>query len=247
MPLLGHIPSQLPLPLALKFPTALMPLMMKSAFILALLGTIDSLLTSLVADNLTDTYHDSDQEMVGQGIGNALAGLFGGIPSAGSNFHLSGDIRHPFDVPAGATMRTVVNIRSGGRTRLAGMVHSMLLLTILMGGGSLAKNIPLATLAGILMKTGWDIIDKRFIARLSKLPPATGIVMVFPFLNSHTYLTLWWMAVDSLADDCICGSDCGSRCRMRPRFASPRQSDVQNRSPSLHGHHNKEDRCGSYF
>ena len=78
----------------------------------------------------------------------------------------------------GATMRTVVNVRSGGRTRLAGMFHSVLLLVILMGGGSMAKNIPLASLAGILMKTGWDIIDKKFMARLSKLPAATGIVMV---------------------------------------------------------------------
>lgn len=147
------------MPLALKFPTELVPIMIKSSFILALLGTIDSLLTSLVADNLTDTYHDSDQEMIGQGIGNAISGLFGGIPSAG------------------ATMRTVVNIRSGGQTRLSGMFHSFLLLGILLGGGSLAKNIPLAVLAGILMKTGWDIIDKQFIGRLSKLPPATSIVM----------------------------------------------------------------------
>jgi len=74
-------------------------------------------------------------------------------------------------------MRTVVNIRSGGKTRLVGMFHSLLLLGLVMGGGKQAKNIPLATLTGILMKTGWDIIDKKFISQLPTLPASTGIVM----------------------------------------------------------------------
>lgn len=93
--MLGHIPSSIPMPIGLSFPTALLPMMMKSALILAVLGGIDSLLTSLVADNLTDTYHDSDKEMVGQGIGNAVAGLFGGIPSAGMSNDMDCDKKTP--------------------------------------------------------------------------------------------------------------------------------------------------------
>ena len=88
--------------------------------ILAALGAIDSLLTSLVADNMTRTRHDSDKELVGQGIGNTIAGLFGAIPGAG------------------ATMRTVVNIRTGGLTRISGMLHSLLLLAVVISLAPLA-------------------------------------------------------------------------------------------------------------
>jgi SulP family sulfate permease len=124
----------------------------EAAFVLALLGSIDSLLTSLVADNMTRTRHDSNRELIGQGIGNAVAGLFGGAPGAG------------------ATMRTVVNIRTGGRTRISGMIHALLLLAVVLGLGSLASYIPHAVLAGILIKVGLDIIDWSYIKNAHRGP-----------------------------------------------------------------------------
>ncbi|GMH41764.1 hypothetical protein BSKO_09674 [Bryopsis sp. KO-2023] len=183
LPTLGHIPSQVPSPVPLSFPLEMMPMMLKTSFILALLGGIDSLLTSLVADSLTNTYHDSDQEMIGQGVGNAVAGCFGGIPSAG------------------ATMRTVINIRSGGRTRLAGALHSVVLLAVVVGLGGVAQNIPLAVLAGILMKTGLDIIDVKFLERIPRLPFSSTIVMMSVLL-----LTVFVDLIVAVAAGCILSS-----------------------------------------
>jgi len=151
-PILGDIPTGLPqfvVP-SLSADTAL--IVLEAAFILAVLGSIDSLLTSLVADNMTRTRHDSDKELVGQGIGNAVAGLFGAIPGAG------------------ATMRTVINIRSGGRTRISGMAHAVVLLTIVLSLGPLASQIPHAVLAGILVKVGFDTIDMSYLKRAHRGP-----------------------------------------------------------------------------
>jgi len=128
--------------------------------VLALLASFDSLLTSLVADNLTRTRHQSNRELVGQGIGNMVAGLFGGVPGAG------------------ATMRTVVNIQNGGRTRLSGMIHSLLLLSIMLTFGPLVGKIPHAVLAGILIKVGYDIVDKYFLQRVQQSPRRDLIVML---------------------------------------------------------------------
>ncbi|MEM1192077.1 MAG: SulP family inorganic anion transporter [Pseudomonadota bacterium] len=151
-PLLGNIPVGFP---DLVIPQLSMPelsIILKAAITLALLGSIDSLLTSLVADNMTRTKHQSNRELIGQGIGNAVAGLFGSIPGAG------------------ATMRTVVNIRAGGMTRLSGMIHSLLLLTIVLVAAPLAEQIPQAVLAGILFKVGYDIIDWSYLRRAHKGP-----------------------------------------------------------------------------
>ena len=126
---------------------------------LAVLGAIDSLLTSLVADNITQTRHDSNRELIGQGIGNAVGGFFGGLPGAG------------------ATMRTVINVKSGGMTPLSGMTHSIVLLIVLVAAGPLASQIPKALLAGILIKVGLDIIDWRFLLRAHKLSVKTAAVM----------------------------------------------------------------------
>ena len=104
-----------------------------TALTLALLGAIDSLLTSVVADNMTKTKHKPNKELVGQGIGNTIGSLFGGIPGAG------------------ATIRTVVNINSGGKTRLSGMIAGVMLLVILLALAPLASKIPAAVLAGILI------------------------------------------------------------------------------------------------
>jgi len=146
--------------LVVGFPTLTLPgferetafLVLEAAIILALLGAIDSLLTSLVADNATRTRHDSNRELFGQGIGNSIAGLFGAIPGAG------------------ATMRTMVNIRTGGTTRISGMVHGIFLFTVVIALAPLARAIPHAVLAGILIKVGWDIVDVAYIKRAHKGP-----------------------------------------------------------------------------
>ena len=136
-----------------------LPLLLKAGLVLAVLGAIDSLLTSLVADNISQTRHRSDRELVGQGIANSISGLFSGLPGAG------------------ATMRTVINIRSGGRTPLSGMTHSVVLLVLLLGAGPLAEGIPTALLAGILIKVGLDIIDWGFLLRAHRLSLKTTLVM----------------------------------------------------------------------
>ncbi len=119
---------------------------------LALLGAIDSLLTSVVADNMTKTKHDPNKELVGQGIGNSIAAIFGGIPGAG------------------ATIRTVVNINSGGRTRLSGMISGLLLLLILLAMGPVASKIPAAVLAGILITVGIAVMDYKGLKAIPSLP-----------------------------------------------------------------------------
>ena len=123
------------------------PTLLRAGAVLALLGAIDSLLTSLVADNLSQTNHDSNRELIGQGVANIGAGLVSGLPAAG------------------ATMRTVINIQSGGQTPISGMAHSLVLLLVLLGAGPLAATIPTALLAGILIKVGLDIIDWGFLLR----------------------------------------------------------------------------------
>lgn len=159
VPVIGNVPEGFPsMILPALEPSALL-LMAEGAVVLALLGSIDSLLTSLVCDNMTRTQHDSNRELVGQGIGNMVAGLFGGLPGAG------------------ATMRSVANIRSGGRTPLSGTLMALVLLATLLGLGPLAEQIPLAVLAGILFKVGLDIIDWRFLRHLIQAPRADVLIM----------------------------------------------------------------------
>jgi len=114
-----------------------------TAFTLALLGSIDSLLTSVIADNMTKTKHKPNKELVGQGIGNSIAAIFGGIPGAG------------------ATIRTVVNINAGGKTKLSGMIASIILLIIMLALAPVASQIPAAVLAGILITVGIGVIDYK--------------------------------------------------------------------------------------
>jgi len=151
-PILGAIPTGLPSFIMPTFDVSVALIVLEAALILALLGSIDSLLTSLVADNMTRTRHNSNRELIGQGIGNMVAGLFGGAPGAG------------------ATMRTVVNIRTGGLTRLSGMLHSLLLLAVVVSLAPLAAMIPHAVLAGILVKVGYDIIDFTYLKRAHQGP-----------------------------------------------------------------------------
>lgn len=152
VPVLGDIPTGLPSLHLPVFDQSKALLILEAAFILAVLGAIDSLLTSLVADNMTRSRHDSNKELIGQGIGNTFAGLIGGIAGAG------------------ATMRTVVNIRSGGKYNISGMTHALVLLAIVLGLSPLAAQIPHAVLAGILVKVGLDIIDWSYLKRAHKGP-----------------------------------------------------------------------------
>ena len=169
---IGEIPSGLPTPFFANGKVSLAGLDWGSVIVAAIipgltlagLGSIDTLLTSVVADNITKTKHNSNRELIGQGIGNAMAGLFCGLPGAG------------------ATMRTVVNVKSGGRTQLSGMVHALLLLAIMLGLGSLVKYVPLSVLAGILITVGWGIIDFKGFKDLPKIPRADAVVLVVVFL-----------------------------------------------------------------
>jgi SulP family sulfate permease len=131
---------------------------------LAALGAIDSLLTSVVADNVTKTKHNSNKELIGQGIGNSIAGLFGGLPGAG------------------ATMRTLVNIRSGGRNRISGVIHALVLIIVLLGAGKYAALIPKSVLAGILITVGIGILDYKGFRHINKVPKADAVIMVIVLL-----------------------------------------------------------------
>ncbi len=128
---------------------------------IAALGAIDSLLTSVVADNITKTKHNSHRELIGQGIGNIASGLIGGLPGAG------------------ATMRTIVNINTGGKTRLSGLIHGLVLFVILLGLGKYASYIPMCVLAGILITVGIGIVDyHKGLRHLFQVPRADAVILI---------------------------------------------------------------------
>jgi sulfate permease, SulP family len=162
---IGEIPMGLPeFVLPISFDFLKLSTILTLAITLALLGTIDSLLTSVVADSKTKTKHDSKKELIGQGLGNMVCSFFGAIPGAG------------------ATMRTVININSGATTKLSGMVHSITLLVIVLFLAPLASKIPLAVLSGILIKVGFDILDYKFLKVLNKVSRQDLIIMITVFL-----------------------------------------------------------------
>ena len=148
-----------------------------TALTLALLGAIDSLLTSVVADNMTKTKHNSNKELVGQGIGNSIAAVFGGIPGAG------------------ATIRTVVNISSGGKTRLSGMVAAILLLIVLLALGPIASKIPAAVLAGILITVGIGVMDYKGLKAIPNMPRTEVIVMIVVLVLSSVWNLVYAVGV----------------------------------------------------
>jgi SulP family sulfate permease len=166
------IPSGLPMPnleLFTSFDLGMITPYIFTALTLALLGAIDSLLTSVVADNMTKTKHNPNQELVGQGIGNSIAAIFGGLPGAG------------------ATIRTVVNINAGGKTRLSGMIAAILLLLTLLLLGPVASRIPAAVLAGILITVGISVMDYKGLRAIPNMPKTEVIVMIVVLLLS----TFW--------------------------------------------------------
>ena len=163
VPRIGAIPEGLPKFLTPALSVTSMQKALLPAIQLAFLGAIDSLLTSVVADNLTKTKHNSNKELIGQGIGNSISALFGGIPGAG------------------ATMRTLVNVQAGGRSNISGVIHGLVLFAILIVLGPLAARIPLSVLAGILVTVGIAIIDYRGLRHLRMVPRVDGFVMLFVF------------------------------------------------------------------
>jgi len=167
VPIIGEIPSGLPsiqLDGIFSVDASAYMLIGEYATVLAILGSIDSLLTSVIADNMTKTKHNSNRELIGQGIGNAIAAVFGGIPGAG------------------ATKGTVVNINSGGKTRVSGTIHGLVLLAVLLGLGKLAGYIPLSVLAGLLIPIGFKIIDTKGLKHLLIVPRADAIVLILVLL-----------------------------------------------------------------
>lgn len=161
---IGTIPSGLPT-LHLDIFTAIawenhIWTILKYGLVLAALGSIDSLLTSVVVDNMTHTRHNSKRELFGQGVGNFVGALLGALPGAG------------------ATMRSVVNINNGSKTRLAGVVHSIVLLTILLGANRYASVVPMPVLSGVLINVGLSIIDYRGFKQLLKIPRTEAIITI---------------------------------------------------------------------
>ena len=160
VPVIGDVPSGLP---ELALPALSLDAVTRAvapAITLALIGSIHTLLTSLIADGMTRTRHKPDRELIGQGIGNTACGYIGGLPGGG------------------LIASTVVNIRAGGRSPVAGALCAAILFGILLGLGRYAAVIPHAVLAGILMKVSWDIIDWRFIRRLRYVQREHLLVML---------------------------------------------------------------------
>lgn len=160
---IGEIPTGFPMPnlgIFSNFSLGEISPYIVSAISLAVLGAIDSLLTSVVADNMTKTKHKPNRELIGQGIGNSISSVFGGIPGAG------------------ATIRTVVNINSGGRTRLSGMIAGLLLLVILLSLGPLVSKVPAAVLAGVLVTVGISVMDYKGLKQMRSLPLSEVSVMI---------------------------------------------------------------------
>jgi sulfate permease, SulP family len=160
-PIIGKIPSGLPTLVIPSFDLQQLLDLLSAALELAVLGAIDSLLTALVADNLTRTRHDSNRELMGQGLGNIAAGLIGGLPGAG------------------ATMRTVLNINAGGKGRLSGVIHGAFLAAVLLGLSGVLQHVPRAVLAGLLIAVGIDIIDRRGFSHIAKVPRSDAFLTIF--------------------------------------------------------------------
>ncbi|KAA6187456.1 SulP family inorganic anion transporter [Thiohalocapsa marina] len=156
---IGEIPTGLPQIQLPTFSAAEWRTMVIDALVLAMLGSIDALLTSVVADSLTRTQHNSDKELMGQGLGNLASGLFGGLPGAG------------------ATMGTVVNIQSGAVSALSGLTRALLLAVVVFGASGLVEDIPKAVLAGIAIKVGIDIIDWGFLRRAHRVSRRGALIM----------------------------------------------------------------------
>lgn len=169
LPVVGAISNQLPSFNMPVWENNLASEMIKSALLIATLSTLDSLMTSLTVDSISNELHDSDQELVGQGIGNVIAGFFGALPGGG------------------ATMRTVTNLRAGGTTPLSGILHAIFILAIVLWAGEYTAYIPIAVLAAILTHVGISIIDWGFLKRLYQVPIFSAGLMVSTMVMSVAF------------------------------------------------------------
>jgi len=156
---IGEIPMGLPQLQMPVFTPGQVTTMVLDGVVLGMLGCIDSLLTAVIADSITRTHHNSDKELIGQGIGNLVSGLCGGLPGAGS------------------TMSTVVNIQTGATTAISGITRALILLVVVLGAASLTQVIPMAVLAGIALKVGIDILDWSFLKRAHKVSLKGTLIM----------------------------------------------------------------------
>ncbi|MEL6311942.1 MAG: solute carrier family 23 protein, partial [Pseudomonadota bacterium] len=156
---IGEIPMGLPefkLPM---FTTAQMSLILFEGMILGILGCIDTLLTAMIADSLTRKHHNSDRELVGQGIANMISSVFGGLPGAG------------------ATMGTVVNIQVGAKSPVAAIMRALILLLIVLAIAPLLESVPMVVLAAIAFKVGVDILDWSFLKRAHHVSRTATLIM----------------------------------------------------------------------
>lgn len=161
----GGIPQALPVLAFPDFSWTTVKQLMIPTLTIAMLGAIESLLCARVADNLTDLpRHDPNQELMAQGIANMVTPLFGGIPATGT------------------IARTVTNVRAGARTPIAGIVHALTLLAVVLLAAPLAVHVPLAALAGILMFVAWNMGEWREFARLKQFPLTYRIILLGTFL-----------------------------------------------------------------
>lgn len=156
---IGEIPVGLPTLQLPTFTPAQTTTIFVDGLMLGMLGCIDTLLTAVIADSLTRTEHDSNKELIGQGIANLVSGICGGLPGAG------------------ATMGTVVNIQTGAKTALSGITRALVLLVVVLGAAKLTEPIPMAVLAGIALKVGIDILDWSFLKRSHKVSVKGSIIM----------------------------------------------------------------------
>jgi SulP family sulfate permease len=168
---IGEIPMGLPTLRLPVFTPVQFATVVLDGLVLGLLGCIDTLLTAVIADSLTRTEHNSDQELIGQGIANLVSGLCGGLPGAG------------------ATMGTVVNIQTGAKTAVSGLVRALVLLMVVLFAAPLAKSIPMAVLAGIALKVGIDILDWSFLKR-AHVVSRKGAFIMYGVMGLTVFLDL---------------------------------------------------------
>src|SRR5690606_25597112 len=168
----GEIPRGLP---ALQVPQITLTRLVEligPAFAIAMLGAIESLLSAIVADGMAGTRHNSNQELIGQGIANVLTPLFGGIAATG------------------AIARTATNIRNGGNSPIAGIIHALTLVLVLVALAPLAANIPLATLAAILFVVAWNMSQVRHVVRMIRTAPRADVAILIVTLSLTVFTDL---------------------------------------------------------
>ncbi|MCR5537220.1 MAG: SulP family inorganic anion transporter [Succinivibrio sp.] len=183
--MIGEIPSGLPTMYLPQLELSTLGTVLSYAVILATLGSIDSLLTSLVADAQTMTKHNSNRELIGQGLGNALCGFVCGL------------------VGAGATMRTVTNIKSGGNSRLSGVVSSLFLISVMFALKDLVAYVPIPVLSGILVSIGINIFDYRLLRELKSAPRLDLAIMVLVFMLTVFFDLIFAVLVGVLASSLV--------------------------------------------